>query len=106
MALTTADLVKHICSHPRVFCGGIETTRELIIFLCGVCCGAGHLHGDDLGGFSAYVCRRFNRSHISSWPVVLWEEFGNKPLSEGCDGVLGVLRDWFASQAVEKGDTG
>jgi hypothetical protein len=84
-----------------MFIGGVQTTRELIAFLSGECCSVEHLHGDDLDGFTAYVCRRFNRHPICGWPDVLWEELGNKPLDEGCEEVLGLLRDWFSSRGAD-----
>jgi hypothetical protein len=103
MAMTTMELVEHICKRPWMFFAGIETTRELIAFLSGVCCSEEHLHGHDLGGFSEYLRRRFGRPPFHSWPGILWQEFGNKPYEEGRDGILTVLREWFAFDSQRAG---
>jgi hypothetical protein len=81
-----------------MFFGEIQTTRELIAFLSGVCCSAEHLHGHDLGGFSEYLATRFHKPPVRPWPSLLLEGFGNKPYAEGRDAVLAVVQEWLASK--------
>ena len=97
--LTTCELMEQICKRPLCWCAGIETTRELLCFLDGVCRSAEHLHGHDLGGFSEYLQRRFDKSPIHGWTKILGEELGAKPYEEGRDAILALLREWFASRA-------
>jgi hypothetical protein len=77
----------------------IETTREFLFFLAGVCCSQEHLHGYDLGGFTDYLSNRFDRSRLEGgWLNILLKEFGNKPFGESLDTVRGLLQAWFAME--------
>jgi hypothetical protein len=94
-----------------MYCGAIETGRDLIIFLEGACCGAVY-PGSGFAisceanepPFRDYVYRRFNREsprhaywHEGEFPRLLLEELGDKPIAEVwgtiSDLYLGIRRD-------------
>ena len=91
------EMLRTVAARPRMYCGTIETGRDLIFFLSGVSTGAvypahhptGDIDNEKIFTFCEYVYRRFHR--VPPWPgfwrvgefeSLLLEEFGEKPFGE------------------------
>lgn len=99
-------MLKTIASRPRMYCCTIETGRDLVLFLRGVCCGAiypalGRKFKDDedTPAFRDYVYRRFNREppRWGYWQEgemarLLLEEYGDKPITEVSEAIGNIFR--------------
>ena len=99
-AASPVDFIEDVLLRPRMFCPDVETLRDLLVFVQGVCCGQRPPHGAGCtGDFTTYVNQRFNQLQNTAWTTTLLNEFSNRPLSEACEAIVRVLRDWRKSKA-------
>jgi len=92
------ELIELIFLRPRMFFGEVETLRDLISFVRGVCTGCKPPHGACAGDIAEYVNRRFQRPHNEHWTTTLLRQFEHLELLEACAAIGQVFRDWKQSR--------
>ena len=115
------QMIKTLSSRPRMYCGSIETGRDLIIFLRGACCGAtfpalgtsNKESNRDTIAFREYLYHRFNREppkpglwHEKEFLDLLFDQFGDKPVHEVCTEIGNIfcgIRDDALNSEPESG---
>jgi hypothetical protein len=99
------ELARQILLRPQVYFAKARALRDVLALLHGVALGRYPPHGGGfLTGFDQFVNRRFKAPPIAVYHTLL-KEFGDKPLGEACDAVLGLLEQWKSCQNEGSGPT-
>ena len=96
------ELARLILRRPSIFFGEARTLRDVLALLHGVAVGRYPLHGNGfLPGFGEFIRQRLKAPPINE-SITLLNEFGDKPMVEACQAVLGLLEEWKASDTHEQ----
>jgi hypothetical protein len=101
---TDSDFEKacFIFLRPRICFSEVRTLRDVFALIHGVALERYPPHGSGfLAGFNEFVNQRFNTPPMDHVTLLL-TAFGDLPLVEGCDAVLGLLREWNASNEAKQ----
>jgi hypothetical protein len=90
------DLVKNVLYRPKMFSNDIETHRDLLMFLQGVCCGLRpHSGAIDLAPFGEFVNQKLGKPAATPWVTGLLETYGNPPAVEICEVLAQLYQDYL-----------
>jgi hypothetical protein len=97
--LSDFEIARMFLHRPQMCVGGeARALRDVLALVRGAAIGRYPPYGSGfLPGFNGFVCRRFKAPPIIDYHVLLLKEFGDKPLAEACEAVLGLLDEWKAA---------
>ena len=97
---TNLELIASIFARPRIYCDGVTTFQDVIMFVQGVCCGLKPPHASGtIPGLTEYLSSEFNVSPDQPWTRILLSQFGHLPLFDACDSVGKILGNWRQNTA-------
>jgi hypothetical protein len=96
--MSPMEIIVHLCKRPKVWNAGIESPRDLLAAIRGICIGVGDPSGEIcLGDFPAFVQSFFPEHGKESWYITLLRLTATKPLAVACDTVLNLIGEWEKS---------
>ena len=94
--LRSMELVEYFCLYPITFHPEIETSRDLLAGIRGICLGLGDPKGGEscLSDFPQFVQSRFQENANELWFNYLVRVCEGKSLFEACGAIGGLINEW------------